>query len=42
MLIKKVMMEKIISGAHKCTEGKVLFSYPKTERIFVEGVNLIN
>ena len=37
MLIKKGMMVKIISGAHKGKEGKVLFSYPKKERIIVEG-----
>jgi len=41
MLIKKGMMVKIISGAHKGKEGKVLFSYPKKERIIVEGVNFI-
>ena len=41
MLIKKGMQVRVISGAHKGSEGKVLFVFPKTQRIVVEGVNLI-
>jgi|TARA_B110000240_G_C13378806_1_gene401527 large subunit ribosomal protein L24 len=41
MLIKKGMQVRIISGAHKGSEGKVLFSSPKKQRIIVEGVNFI-
>ena len=41
MLIKKGMQVRVISGAHKGQEGKVLFSYPKKQRIVVEGVNFI-
>ena len=41
MLIKKGMKVRVISGAHKGQEGKVLFSYPKKQRIVVEGVNFI-
>ena len=41
MLIKKGMQVRIISGAHKGKEGKVLFSLPKKKRIVVEGVNFI-
>ena len=41
MLIKKGMQVRVISGAHKGQEGKVLFSSPKKQRIVVEGVNFI-
>ena len=41
MLIKKGMQVRVISGAHKGEEGKVLFSMPKKQRIIVEGVNFI-
>ncbi len=41
MLIKKGMLVRVISGAHKGKEGKVLFSSPKKQRIIVEGVNFI-
>ena len=41
MLIKKGMKVRVISGAHKGQEGKVLFSFPKTQRVVVEGVNFI-
>jgi len=41
MLIKKGMQVRVISGAHKGQEGKVLFSSPKKERVVVEGVNFI-
>ena len=41
MLIKKGMKVRVISGAHKGQEGKVLFSSPKNQRVVVEGVNFI-
>ena len=41
MLIKKGMTVKLISGAHKGMEGKVLFVSPKKERVIIEGVNFI-
>ena len=41
MLIKKGMMVRIISGAHRGMEGKVLFVSPKRERVVIEGVNFI-
>ena len=41
MLIKKGMQVRVISGAHKGQEGKVLFSFPKKQRVVVEGVNFI-
>ena len=34
------MKVRVISGAHKGQEGKVLFS-PKKQRVVVEGVNFI-
>ena len=41
MIIKKGMMIKVISGAHKGLEGKVLFASPKKQRVVVEGINFI-
>jgi len=41
MLIKKGMKVRVISGAHKGQEGKVLLSMPKKQRVVVEGVNFI-
>ena len=41
MLIKKGMQVRVISGAHKGEEGKVLFSSPKKQTVVVEGVNFI-
>ena len=41
MLIKKGMIVRVISGAHRGEEGKVLFVSPKRKRIIVEGVNFI-
>ena len=41
MLIKKGMLVRVISGAHKGAEGRVLFASPKKQRIVVEGVNFI-
>ena len=41
MLIKKGMQVRVISGAHKGQEGKILFSSPKKQRVIVEGVNFV-
>ena len=41
MIIKKDMIVKVISGANKGEEGKVLFVNPKKNRLIVEGVNFI-
>ena len=41
MLIKKGMQVRVISGANKGEEGKVLFSSPKKQRVVVEGVNFV-
>ncbi len=41
MIIKKGMTVKVVSGAHKGSEGKVLFVSPKKQRVIVEGVNFI-
>ena len=41
MIIKKGMMIKVMSGAHKGSEGKVLFVSPKKQRVIVEGINFI-
>ena len=41
MLIKKGMTVRVVSGAHKGMEGKVLFVSPKKQRVIVEGVNFI-
>jgi len=41
MLIKKGMIVRVISGAHRGMEGKVLFVSPKKNRVIVEGVNFI-
>ncbi len=41
MIIKKGMMVRVMSGAHKGSEGKVLFASPKKQRVIVEGINFI-
>lgn len=41
MVIKKDMIVKVISGANKGQEGKVLFVNPKKNRLIVEGINFI-
>ena len=41
MIVKKGMIVKVISGAHKGLEGKVLFASPKKQRVIVEGINFI-
>jgi len=40
-MIKKGMIVRVISGAHRGAEGKVLFVSPKRKRIIVEGVNFV-
>lgn len=41
MFLKKGMTVKVISGNNKGSQGKVLFVFPKTNRVIVEGVNFI-
>ena len=41
MIIKKGMTIKVVSGAHKGLEGKILYVSPKKQRVIVEGVNFI-
>ena len=41
MFLKKGMTVRVVSGAHKGMEGKVLFGSPKKQRIIIEGVNFI-
>ena len=41
MLIKKGMQVRVISGAQKGKEGKVLYVSPKEQKVVVEGVNFI-
>ena len=41
MIIKKDMVVRVISGANKGQEGKVLFVNPKKNSLIVEGVNFI-
>jgi len=41
MKIKKGDTVKVISGASLGKEGKVLKVYPKTNKVIVEGVNII-
>jgi len=41
MKIKKGDTVKVISGKNLGKEGKVLKVYPKTDKVIVEGVNII-
>ena len=41
MFLKKGMNVRVISGAHKGMEGKILLVSPKKQRIIIEGVNFI-
>ncbi|MFQ6604182.1 MAG: 50S ribosomal protein L24 [Fidelibacterota bacterium] len=41
MFVKKGMTVRVISGNHKGKEGKILFVFPKKNRVIIEGVNLI-
>ena len=42
MKIKKGDTVKVIAGAYKGKEGKVLEMFPKKSRVLVEGVNMIS
>ncbi|MDP6991220.1 MAG: 50S ribosomal protein L24 [Candidatus Marinimicrobia bacterium] len=41
MHIKQGMTVRVIRGNHRGEEGKVLYVFPKKERVIIEGVNLI-
>jgi len=41
MFLKKCMIVRVMSGAHKGMEGKILLVSPKKQRIIIEGVNFI-
>ncbi len=41
MHIKKNMNVYVISGNHKGSEGKVLYIFPDTQKVIIEGVNLV-
>ena len=41
MHIKKGMTVRIISGNHKGSEGKVLHIFHESDKVIIEGVNLI-
>ncbi len=41
MHIKKNMIVRVISGNHKGSEGKVLHIVPESDKVIVEGINLV-
>ena len=41
MFLKKGMTVRVMSGAHKGMEGKILLVSTKKQRIIIEGVNFI-
>ena len=41
MNIKTGMNVRVIRGNHRGQEGKILYVFPKKERVIIEGVNLI-
>ena len=41
MNITTGMTVRVIRGNHKGQEGKILYVFPKKERVIIEGVNLI-
>ena len=41
MHIKTGMNVRVIRGNHRGQEGKVLYAFPKKERVIIEGINLI-
>ena len=41
MNVKNGMNVRVIRGNHKGQEGKILYVYPKKERVIIEGINLI-
>ena len=41
MNFKTGMNVRVIRGNHRGQEGKILYVFPKKERVIIEGVNLI-
>lgn len=41
MHVKKEDQVKVIAGAHRGKTGRVLKVFPKTDRVIIEGVNLV-
>ncbi len=41
MHIKKGMTVRVITGNHKGSEGKVLHIFPDSQKVIVEGINLV-
>lgn len=41
MHVKKDDHVRVIAGAHRGKEGKVLRVFPKTDRVLIEAVNLV-
>ena len=41
MNIKTGMNVRVIRGNHRGREGKILYVFPKKERVIIEGINLI-
>lgn len=41
MFVKKGMTVRVIRGNHRGEGGKVLFVFPKSQRVIVEGINFI-
>lgn len=41
MKIKKGDKVKILTGRDRGKSGKVLFAFPKRERVLVEGINMV-
>ena len=41
MHIKTGMNVRVIRGNHRVQEGKVLYAFPKKDKVIIEGVNLI-
>lgn len=41
MHVKKGDIVKVLTGKYKGKEGKILKVFPKTQRVIIEGVNLV-
>lgn len=41
MKIKKGDKVKILTGRDRGKSGKVLFAFPKRERVLIEGINMV-
>jgi len=41
MHVKKGMLVRVLKGNHRGKEGKILFVFPKKDRVIVEGINFI-